>query len=86
MASTQWSIARTPVLSHMCRGVVVLSSGLRMMRRGPTDGCWKECLCLVSSLVAPARGVYSPADREVGMQTIGTVAGRSGSREVGESK
>ena len=50
------------------------------------DRCWNDCLCLVSSLVASATGLYSPAQRAVGMQMIGTVAGRSGSRKVGESK
>ncbi len=50
------------------------------------ERCWKECLCFVSSLVAPARGVYSPAEREVGMQMMGMVAGRRGDRRVGESK
>lgn len=48
--------------------------------------CWKECLWCVVSSVAPAIGVYSPAEREVGMQIMGTVAGRSGVRRVELSK
>jgi hypothetical protein len=48
------------------------------MRRGPVDRCWNEYLRCVSSFVAPALGVYSPAESDVGMQTIGTFVGRIG--------
>ena len=56
------------------------------MRPGPIEICWKECLWCVISLVASAKGVYSPAEREVGMHIIGIVAGRSGVRRVGLSR
>jgi len=36
--------------------------------------------------VAPAIGVYSPADRVDGIQIMGIVAGKSGERRVGLSK
>ncbi len=36
--------------------------------------------------MAPAIGVYSPADRVDGIQIMGIVAGKSGERRVGLSK
>ena len=57
-----------------------------MIRRVPGLRCWKECLCFVLSLVASANGVYSSAERVVGMQMMGIVPGMKGSRRVGLSK
>jgi hypothetical protein len=73
--STQWSTARTPVLSQMDGGVVVARSGSRMMSWGPRVGAWKECFRRVVSSVAPAKLEYSPAEREVGMEMMGMVGG-----------
>ena len=69
----------------MCRGVVVVRVGSRIIIRGPIERCWNERLKCVTSLVAPAIGVYSPADSDVGIQIMGIVAGRR-RRGVGLSK
>lgn len=64
-----------PVLSQTFSGVVVVSSGSRMTNAGPCEAPENECFWPVSSFVAPAKDEYSPPDREVGMQTIGTFDG-----------
>lgn len=75
--STQWSTARTPVLNQVVCGVVdATSCGSRTISCGPRRGAWKECLRRVWSLVAPAKFEYSPAERVVGTEMIGTDEGR----------
>lgn len=73
--STQWSTALMPVLSHIESGVVDVSTGSRITRRGPRVGFWKECLRSELSFVPPAKLLYSPADSEVGIEMIGIVGG-----------
>ena len=68
-----------PVPSQMRAGVVRVRVGSRIMTSGPRVGDWKECFWGAEveevSLVAPAKGEYSPAEREVGMERMGIVGG-----------
>lgn len=45
------------------------------MSEGPMDGCWKGHLWRVSSFVLPAMAMYSPPEREVGIQMMRMEAG-----------
>src|SRR3954452_11539914 len=69
----QWSTARTPVLSQMESGVVWASSGSRITSSGPRIGGRKLYLRFELSSVPPAKLEYSPAERDVGTEMIGTV-------------
>jgi len=64
-----------PVESHMESGVVVESSGERMVREGPQVPSMKPCFWWVTGWVPPARLEYSPPLSEVGMLRMGRVEG-----------
>ena len=53
----------------------MLSCGSRIMRSDPIDGCENISLWDVRLSVAPAKGEYSPPDREVGMLMTGIIHG-----------
>lgn len=50
-------------------------AGSRMMRSAPICGWEKAALWLFRKSVAPAKGEYSPPEREVGMLITGSVGG-----------
>lgn len=59
----------------MRSGVLILSSGSRIIREAPRDGCPNSLLWFVRVSVAPAKGEYSPPEREVGIFMMGRAQG-----------